>query len=171
MPWVTNFALFQAGWLACVLGAAHRVPWVGALAAVLVAAWHVLRAAQPARELALVAIAAVLGALFESALLHSGLVHYTSAGPIESIAPYWMVALWAIFATTLNLSLRWLHGHPALAALLGGVAAPLAYYSGARLGALEFPAPGAALAAIAAGWAVLTPALLAAARRLDGYAT
>jgi len=80
-----------------------------------------------------------------------------------------MVALWASFATTLNVSLRALHGR-LIASLLGAVGAPLAYYSGQKLGAVQMVNAGAALAVVAAGWALLTPLLLLAARRLDGYA-
>jgi cell division protein FtsW (lipid II flippase) len=89
---------------------------------------------------------------------------------VDGIAPYWMVAMWALFATTLNVSLRWLRPHVGLAALIGAVGGPAAYYAGARLGAIEFTVAGAAMAAIALGWAVLTPLLLRVAARLDGYA-
>ena len=89
---------------------------------------------------------------------------------LEGTAPYWMVGLWAVFATTLNVSLRALREHPGWTALLGGVGAPLAYFAGARLGAMELVATGAALAAIGIGWALLAPLLVRAARRLDGFA-
>lgn len=165
-----NVVLFQAGWFACVLGAAHGLPWIGALAAALVVGVHLARAARPRRELALVAVAAGAGAAFETLLAQSGLVRIDAGVPIAGAAAYWMVALWAIFATTLNVSLRSLRPHLALAALLGAVGGPAAYFAGARLGALELTAVGASLAAIAIGWAVLAPLLLGAARRLDGYA-
>jgi hypothetical protein len=170
MSLIINAALFQAGWFACVLGAAHGLPWIGAVAAGFIIAWHLARAAQPTRELALVAVAAVLGALFETLLVQTGWVRFETGVIVEGAAPYWMVALWAIFATTLNVSLRSLRPHWWLATLLGAIGGPVAYYAGARLGALEFGAAGAALTAIGIGWAILTPALLGAARRLDGYA-
>jgi len=169
MTKVANVALFQAGWFACVLGAAHGMPWIGAIAAVLIVTWHALRAERAARELALVGVATALGMLFDSVLLQSRVVYFAVGSLVEGVAPYWMAALWAIFATTLNVSLRWLRTRPVLAALLGGIGGPLAYSAGGRLGAIEFTAAGAALAAIAIGWAVLTPLLFAAARRLDGY--
>jgi uncharacterized protein DUF2878 len=139
-----NIALFQLGWIVCVLAAARGLPWIGALAALAIVAWHVARAGSPGRELALIAAAASLGAVFD-----------------------WMVGLWAIFATTLNVSLRWLRARPWLAAALGFLGGPAAYYSGARLGAMEFITAGAALAGIALGWAIATPLLLGVARRLD----
>jgi hypothetical protein len=79
---------------------------------------------------------------------------------------YWLVILWALFATTLNSSLRALQSRPWIAAALGAAGGPLAYYAGARLGALQFLEPAAMLAALALGWALATPLLLSLARRL-----
>jgi hypothetical protein len=168
MAFVLNILLFQIGWFACVLGAAHGLPWAGALTALAIVAWHVVRARDPGRELTLVACAAALGVAFESLLVQSGWVRFGAGVVIEGAATYWMVALWALFATTLNVSLRALRPHAWLAALFGAIGGPLAYYAGARLGALEFVATGAGLAAIGAGWALLTPLLFRAALRLDG---
>jgi len=169
MSVLLNVVLSQAAWFACVLGAAHGLPWAGALVAAGVVGWHLLRARQPGRELALVAAAAAVGAVFDTVLVRAGLVRFDSGVLVQGFAPYWMVALWAVFATTLNVSLRSLRERPALASLLGAAGGPAAYYSGARLGAIEFATVGAALAAIGTGWALLTPALLRIARHLDGY--
>jgi hypothetical protein len=170
MALAVNVVLFQAGWFACVLGAAHGLPWIGVFATALIVAWHLARATNPQRELALVAAAAAIGALFETLLVQTGWVHFNSGLLVEGAAPYWMIALWALFATTPNVSLRSLRAQPWLGALLGAIGGPAAYYAGARLGALEFPTVGAGLIAIGAGWAILAPLLLGIARRLDGYA-
>ena len=167
---VVNVVLYQAGWFACVLGAAHGLPWLGALAAAAIVAVHLAQATRPAPELGLVALAAALGAVFESALAASGWIRFEAGVLLEGAAPYWMVALWAVFATTLNVSLRALRGHPAWTAVLGAVGAPLAYLAGARLGAMELIASGAALVAIGVGWGLLAPLLMRAAQRLDGFA-
>jgi hypothetical protein len=169
MAVAVNALLFQAGWFACVLGAAQGLPWIGAIIAVLVIGWHLSRAADPRREVALIAAAGVLGLVFETLLVQSGWVRFDSGMLVAGVAPYWMVALWAIFATTLNVSLRVLRSRLGLAAALGAVGGPAAYYGGAQLGALELATAGAALMTIAVGWAVFVPALLGAARRLDGY--
>jgi len=169
MKAVLNGMLFQAGWFACVLGAAKGLPWAGAVAAAAVVAWHLARAVEPKRELALVAAAALIGAVFETVLIQAGLVRFDAGVLMDGVAPYWMVALWAIFATTLNVSLRSLRERPFVAAVLGAAGGPAAYYAGAQLGALRLMAISEALAVIGVGWALLTPALLAAARHLDGY--
>ncbi len=170
MPLLANIALFQIGWFACVLGAAHGVAWAGSLAAVAIAGLH-LAAAQRARvELRLLLIAIALGFAWDSAVAAAGLIAFSGGGLLEQLAPHWMAALWLLFATTLNVSLRWLRGRSGLAAVLGLIGGPLAYYAGAQLGALNFPDPAAALAAQAIGWAVLMPLLVRLAARFDGVA-
>lgn len=167
MAVAVNFFLFQAGWFACVLGAARGFPWQGALAALLIAAFIVLRSGHPRAELALAAAAAAAGFAFDSALALAGWVDFEGAVPAPLLAPVWMVALWALFATTLNVSLRWLREWPALGVLFGAVGGPVAYYAGERLGALQFADPLLGLTAVAVGWALATPLLVAFARRLE----
>jgi hypothetical protein len=167
---VTNAVLFQVGWFACVLGAANGTAWIGLVAVGAVAAWHVAQARDRGSELRLLLLATAVGAVFETLLVRTGWVQFTSGVWIAGIAPAWMVVLWANFATTLNVSLRMLRDRLGLAALLGGIGAPIAYWSGSRLGALEMSAVAPTLAAVGGGWLLLAPALFAAARRLDGYA-
>jgi Protein of unknown function (DUF2878) len=156
---ILNVVLFQLGWAACVVGAANGYAAEGALAALAIVAWHVAHAAHPGREAALALAAAAVGLVFESLLVQAGWVRVEDG-------VYWLVILWALFATTLNSSLRALQSRPWIAAALGAAGGPLAYYAGARLGALQFLEPAAMLAALALGWALATPLLLSLARRL-----
>jgi hypothetical protein len=167
---VTNALLFQAGWFAAVLGAARDLPWAGVLGVAIVAAVHLARAARPLPELALLALAVVAGAIFETLIVQAGWLRFDSGMLVAGTAPVWMVALWANFATTLNVSMRLLRSRLLVAALFGAIGGPAAYYAGGKLGAVEFIETGPALVAIGAGWLVLCPLLFAAARRLDGYA-
>lgn len=166
---VTNAVLYQAGWFACVLGAANGAPWIGLVAVGAIAAWHVAQARDRGAELRLLLLATVVGALFETLLAWTGWLQFNAGVWIAGVAPAWMVALWVNFATTLNVSLRPLRDRLGLAALLGGIGAPLAYLGGSRLGAIEMTAVAPALLAIGAGWLLLAPAMFAAARRLDGF--
>jgi len=168
---IANVALFQAGWFACVMAGAYGQIWVALLGLAAVLAWHLYRARQPRRELALTAFVALIGAAYETMLAQTGWMRPTSGEWVPGIAAYWLVCLWAVFATTLNVSLRWLRARLLVAAAFGAIGGPLAYYGGSRLGALEFAALGPALASISIGWAILTPAMLMVARRLDGYST
>lgn len=167
---IANAVLFQLGWFSAVLGAAGDLPWLGVLAAAAIAAVHLARAARPLPELALLALAVVAGASFDTLIVQAGWLRFDSGMLVAGTAPVWMVALWANFATTLNVSMRVLRSRLLVAALFGAIGAPAAYYAGGKLGAVEFVATGPALGAIAAGWFFLCPLLFSAARRLDGYA-
>jgi Protein of unknown function (DUF2878) len=169
MPMFANFLAFQIGWFACVLGGAHDLPWVGTGIAFVIVAWHLTRAARPKQELLLVLSAAAIGALFDTLLVWLGWFTYSSGTLIAGTAPHWMVALWMLFATTLNLSLAWLKRHLFVAALFGAIGGPLAYLGGEKLGALNFESPTAGLIALAIGWALLTPLLAMIAQRFDGF--
>lgn len=169
MPMFANILAFQIGWFACVLGGAHDLPWVGTGIALVIVAWHLTRAARPKQELLLVLSAAAIGALFDTLLVWLGWFTYSSGTLIAGTAPHWMVALWMLFATTLNLSLAWLKRRLFVAALFGAIGGPLAYLGGEKLGALNFASPTAGLIALAIGWALLTPLLAMIAQRFDGF--
>jgi hypothetical protein len=165
---VINFVLFQLGWFACVLGAANGRPWLGPLVVLVAVAVHLLRARRPMPELRLVLYAMLLGLVADSLLLATGWLRYPSGLWLPGLAPYWIVAMWALFATTLNLSLGWLRGRPLLAALTGAIGGPLSYLAGQKLGGIELLAPLPALVALALVWAVAMPLLAWLALRCDG---
>jgi hypothetical protein len=163
-----NAVAFQLGWFACVLGGANQLPWLGTLVAALIVAWHLSLAPRPGREVALLAAVGALGALWDSLLVAAGWLEYPSGTLLSNTAPHWIVAMWVLFASTLNVSLRWLRGRWMLATLLGAVAGPLAYYAGAGLGGVVITEPLLAFTALAAGWAAFVPLLIWLSTRLDG---
>ena len=168
MQMFINFLFFQIAWFACVLGAANNLPWIGPLVVGLIVIYHLGRVAAAGPELQLIGSAAVIGAVFDSLLAASGWVSYPSGQWHTALAPYWIVAMWIGFATTLNVSLGWLKGRYWLATLFGAVGGPLAYLAGAKLGGITLVSSEAALIALALGWATIMPLLMYLAARLDG---
>lgn len=166
---LTNFILFQIGWFACVLGSTYSYPWLGTLIAALIVMLHVYRSKFPELEVWLIIAAIFVGAIWDSFLVWMQLISYNNGMLSENLAPYWIIALWALFATTLNVSLRWMKGRWIIAAVSGAVAGPLAYYAGHRLGAVNFTDMNMALLYLAIGWSFFVPLLLFLAKRLDGY--
>lgn len=158
---VTNALAVNAGWFACVLGAAWGAPLAGpvAVAALLVLHWRLFRPAAP--EWRLLAAAGLTGLVVDSALGLSNVFVYTNGTAwLPWLAPLWLVALWINLATALNHCLGWLEGRPWLASLLGAAGGAGAYLAGVRLGALEFGySQSVSLAVVAAAWAVVFPAL------------
>lgn len=168
MNTIVNFLAFQAGWLGSVLGAASGLPWVGPMIVLMVVALHLSIVARPGQEAILVVLAMLIGLVLDSALVAAGLVGYREGLFLPGIAPYWIIFMWAGFATTLNGSMRWLRGRPLLAVGFGLVSGPLVYLLGARLGALELVQPLPALLALALMWGLLMPLLSRLAERFDG---
>jgi hypothetical protein len=166
-----NFAAFQLGWFACVLGGANQMPWLGTLVATLIVAWHLGQAQSPGREFTLLAAVGALGATWDSLLVAAGWLTYPSGTLFTNTAPHWIVAMWVLFASTLNVSLRWLRGRWILGTVLGAVAGPLAYYAGASLGGVVIAEPLFAFTSLALGWAAFVPLLVRLSTRLDGMRT
>ena len=137
--------------------------------AAVVIGYHLIRAVTPLYEFYLILIAMTIGVLWDSLLVMLSLLDYASGILIPNTAPYWIVVMWGLFATTINVSLRWLKGKYRLSIILGAIAGPLAYYGGERLGAVNFVDTSTALLALAVGWAVFTPLLIAISKNIDGY--
>lgn len=155
-----NLVLFKLGWIACVGFAAAGQPLLATVSVAVVVTVHLLGVSLAVKEAVLLASAAVIGLAWESLLVGSGLLSYPGHTEMAPLAPYWIVAMWVLFATTINHGLRWAKKHWAVAAIAGLLGGPMAFYSGAAMGAVEFSNTALALAAIGAGWAVLLPLLI-----------
>jgi Protein of unknown function (DUF2878) len=166
---IINFVLFQIGWFACVLGAARQLPWLGVLVVLAIVAWHLWQARQPKVEVILLLIALLIGGLFDQMLLSLNLVSYQAHGWSSTLVPAWILALWAVFVTVLNVSLRWMRGKWLVAILFGAIGGPLAYMGAAKLGAATLNALPASYIALSIGWAILTPLLLKVSEKFDGF--
>ena len=163
-----NIIAFQAGWFASILLAANGWPWAAMLAALAVTALHLARARDARAELKLILAAGAIGLVWENALAAAGWSGFPGGVLLPGSAPLWMIAQWMMFATTLNLSLAWMKSRPGIAVVFGLVGGPLSYMAGERLGAIMLLERDAALLALACGWALLTPLLLALAKRWNG---
>lgn len=149
-----NLLAMQMAWFACVLGAAHQLPWLGVVVSLAVVALHLWRSAQRRIELSLTLYALLMGLVIDSVLASGGWIGFTSGVLITGVTTPWMLGLWIAFATTLTTSLNWLMRRPALTVLFGALGGPAAYWSGAKLGALTLTPVGPALLAIGVSWAV-----------------
>lgn len=165
---MANIILFQLGWFTCVWGAAHEMAWAGTVIAALIVALHLMCTARPGEELKLVVVAIFIGTVLDSVVLATGILQFRSGTFISGVAPHWVLALWALFATTLNVSLSWLHGRWMLAMLLGAIAGPLSYWGGVKLGAVAFLQPQPAVMELTIEWALAMPLLMFLAKRFSG---
>ena len=163
-----NLGVFKAAWTAVVLSAAAGAPIVGVIAVAIAVGIHLWSRDNPDTEIRLLFVAATMGFAWESVLVIAGLLQYSSGNWVSGLAPYWIVAMWVLFATILNSGMRWLRRSKLVAALAGGAGGPLAFAAGAGIGAVELASPVLTLICIGIGWAALLPLLVQIAVRLDG---
>lgn len=169
MSILVNFLAFQAGWFASVLGAAQSMPWAGPAVVLAIVILHLRQAKRPDLEAGLLVASGIIGLYFDSLLVALGWVTYPSGLISSSFAPYWIVTMWVLFATTLNSSMAWLKGRHVLAAVLGAISGPLSYVAGAKLGGIEFVENVGALVFLSIGWAAAMPVLITLAEKLNGF--
>ena len=167
MQFIINLLVFDAAWFVTVKGAAMGLPWLGPVVTLGVLAYHLKISKQRVAELQLAAFALFLGFLTDSLLLATGWIAYPNGQWIPGLAPYWIIMMWVLFATTLNVSMRWLRGRPRLAILLGAVGGPVSYLAGAKIGAMSFVNTVPAVAALAIAWGVAMPLLMQVASGLE----
>jgi hypothetical protein len=157
---IVNFLLFNAAWFACVLGATRGWPWLGPLTLLGVVAVGLALSDDRRGEIKLLASAAMLGFLFDTGMTSAGFFYPLPYLLPPPFSPPWLIALWINLAATLNVSLTGLKRQYPLAAVFGATGGPLAYYSGAKLGAVVTLPGFYDLLALAAGWAGMTPLLI-----------
>lgn len=118
-----KFAGFKLCWFALIL-----LPEITIWPVLLYWLWSVWRLAGRAR-LAVLTIA-VIGVLMDTLFLQTGVFGFVGTDYL----PFWLMLLWGCFALVLvQVLAAWLK-HWWLAALVGAVTGPLAYWGGAALG-------------------------------------
>jgi len=167
MALLVNFIGFQVGWFACVLGAANDKELLGMIIALGVIIYHVVTQGDSRKELKLVLAATVIGLLWETWVLNLDILHYPSHPEALFWAPAWLIMMWALFATTINLSMGWLKGRWILSVFMGAVFGPLAFIGGEKLGAVVFLDSTLSIVTLSVGWGLLMPLLLWIAERIN----
>ena len=158
---ILNFILFQVGWFACILGASHGYAWAGPVYVIGFLLLHLRSHHSWQWEWPLLAAGLLVGFLFDTLMIILGIHQPMRAWLPAPLTTVWLLAMWMNFVITLNVSLRTFQQHLFLAAVFGALAGPAAYYGGQKLGAIQIQDPlFIHLFVLAAGWMLVTPALL-----------
>jgi len=166
-----NFAFYQIGWFACVLGVSWGFQWIGVASALCLVFIHLCLASDRNVQIKLALAAAAVGLIIDTAQLAMGVFSFPRGSVIEWLPPPFMTVLWLQFATTLRYCMSWLGGRYGLSAAFGLFGAPLAFFAGERLGAIEFLSPRLAhYTALGLIWSVSVPLLVYIADRLGARA-
>jgi hypothetical protein len=156
--WI-NMVFYQATWITAVAGAGRGHWWPGLVVLFAFAIWQLATSRWRRADIVLVVAISIIGFGIDSVFLQRGLMHFAAPDSWPDVSPVWMTALWSSFALALNHSLAFLQRRRWLAALLGCIGAPLAYWAaGNAWHALAFGSqPLLTVALIAGTWAVLMP--------------
>lgn len=146
-----NALLFQVGWFVCVL----ERGLLALAATALILGMHLFRHREQPREWLCIAVIAFIGVLQDFLLIQLNVLQFDG----QPVPPLWLVAIWLLFASTLNHSLKWLQQRWWLAALLGAISGPLSYLAGERLGALTLNKE--LLPVLGIAWGMCLPMLFA----------
>jgi hypothetical protein len=158
--WI-NLLFYQATWISAVAGAGHGVSWPGLVVLAAFAIWQLATTRWPRADATLLLAISVAGFGIDSLLQQAGLFRFAVLDLGPDAAPLWMIVLWSSFALSLNHSMAFLHGRPLVAALLGAIGAPFAYWAaGSGWNALVLGTPvWRTVAIVGAVWFVLMPLL------------
>ena len=166
-----NIVMFQLGWLSCVWGASIGKPWLGPVCVLVIVLIHLYLVRDRLSEIKMMTQVALIGVIWESFMVTTDCLIYLNGQFLNYLPPYWIIAMWFLFATTLNVSLRWLHRRILLASIMGIIFGPITYYGGAKLGGVTFTDTAFSMMVIAVSWGVLLPMITIIARRLEPLET
>lgn len=154
---VVSFLTFNIGWWVCFLGAKYGAPWAGPIYAIVAIALHLKIFPNPRGELLFIFAMTVLGAGTDSLLMHLGLFELRPE-PV-SIAPPWLIAMWTLFAMTME-SMEPLRARWWILLSVSFVTGPVSYFAGEAMERLVYHRP-LALSLLIHGliWAALMPLL------------
>ena len=161
-----NFVGFEACWFGLVLTTPDGHLWLAISAG---AAWffvHLFLSPQPAREGALILIGAAIGTAWDAASLTSGLIAHDHSHAFTLVFLARFLVLWILFGTTIRIFFAWFRDRLPIAAAVGALGGPAAYWFGIRMGMLSLPSgPFPALLVVALQYALLLPLWVCAFRR------
>ena len=158
---LANAAFFQVGWWIAVLGAGRGYLWLSPLLVACLVWVNIRLSADPASTIRIVLAVGLFGSLLDSVLAAAGVLQFVYSPFGSPWCPPWLIAIWCLFATTLNGSLRWLAERHKTSALIGGICGPFSYFAGHQFGALRLGEnERLSLLVLSLLWAILMPLLL-----------
>lgn len=134
---IFNLIGFQASWWACIFGTKYQYTFIGPFCMFVFLLIHLIYFRVKKEELILILLVSLIGTLIDTTLAYCGMIVYEGSYLyITFLAPLWITAMWAGFASTVNHSLAWLEEKPFLSFSMGLVAGPLSYFTAERFGVI-----------------------------------
>ncbi len=157
-----SFIWFYLGWFGCVYLANKPQELLSFLFPAVAYFWLISHDKKSPRFIFALLALSIIGMCFDFLSVRFGLLHLH-----QSVSfPFWLVALWALFASSLPSMLDFLGKRLVLAAALGAVGGPCSYFYGQAFDILSF-SNNTAIIVYALFWACYTPLSLIILRRLQ----
>lgn len=152
--------LYTIGWFLLVWGGASGKTFWPLCFAVFAMVWLLWRTPEKTRSMDFLTLlyASFFGYVLESINVKSGLVSYQGF--------FWILALYPLFALTLNHTLSFLKRSMVLASILGGVGGLLSYRAGEALHAVQVNGLGGWIF-LGMAWALFVPGMFILIRQLE----
>lgn len=155
---ILNYVLFYFAWIACIYGASVQKPWMGYLSTLIAVPLFLFLSKHKKAALLTLLFTLTGGFVIDTSFKLFQLIHYESSSYFG--APLWILCLYAVFATSIDTSLKWLLNRIWLTVPLGFIAGPLSYRAAQIAGAITFlKSPVLTLLIIALSWSLFLPAV------------
>ncbi|MBL7114720.1 MAG: DUF2878 domain-containing protein [Kiritimatiellae bacterium] len=161
--------IFQILWIALVISAGSHWSITVTIATPLIAALQLkLFRNTFTKSIVFVMLTVCIGMIMDTFLTLVGIID-----PARNVIPFpfpplWLIGLWIAFATFMKTTLTYLCDKPATQWCIGAIGGPLAYWSGARLGAIELHAHIIlSLVVLALAWGCVCVVCFSLLKRLD----
>lgn len=164
--YLINALGFQAAWWACVASVGQGMEIAALVFCMALACAHLFYVEHPWQEVKLASGVLVMGIAIDTLLQYFSVIHFYGWS-LGALSPFWLWALWVMFAMTLNVSLAFLKVRPLLvSALVGLIFGPLSYYAGTKLGAASFEISVIHVSVLAFTWMLALPAMVLMAQKI-----
>ncbi|MGJ8668043.1 MAG: DUF2878 domain-containing protein [Oceanococcus sp.] len=160
IPRIVQILAFQLLWLILVVSAVRGGEIFAIGCMLLWVCIHLRYSLRAKQDIQLLLLACALGPIADTVLINTQLISYSGFAPLSFLPPLWVFALWANFALLLHNNMAMLRNHPYLLATMAVISAPIAYWSGAKLGAASLASPNwQPLCVVALSWGIILPVL------------
>ena len=150
---IIDLITFQIAWFLCVLAIKTPFPKISPFIALVIVFTRTMQVGRFRLMIPFIVSSLIIGIIGDATLVQLGLLQFQSYPNIFG-SPLWMIALWACFGTMLRPLFSWFLDHcwrSILGFSIGGV---VAYWSGQKLGVLEFSNSWVSALGIAGEWAI-----------------
>ena len=150
---------FKICWALCAFCTIWEMPYLGPLATLLFIIIHLYIVSFNNRDIKVICLAILCGLLMDSFFSYFSFIDYKGGVLADlSLAPLWILSMWAGFSVTMLYTLDSIRNKYFYASLIGFFGGPLSYNAGVQIGSLTITS-NLSYFLLAIGWGLIIPFL------------